>query len=67
MKNIQWIFVLLACLAAASIMGIGIFISEGSLTGVLLSIVALIFIMGFGFMTKKKVERIMRNLNKNFT
>ncbi|WP_010171779.1 YlaF family protein [Bacillus coahuilensis] len=54
MKNIQWIFVLLACLAAASIMGIGIFISEGSLTGVLLSIVALIFIMGFGFMTKKK-------------
>ncbi|KUP07659.1 hypothetical protein Q75_05385 [Bacillus coahuilensis p1.1.43] len=54
MKNIQWIFVLLACLAATSIMGIGIFISEGSLTGVLLSIVALIFIMGFGFMTKKK-------------
>ncbi|WP_335870460.1 YlaF family protein [Bacillus sp. 2205SS5-2] len=56
MKNIQWVFVLFATLAAAFIIGIGIFISEESFLGILLCIVSLIFIMGFGFKTKKKLR-----------
>ncbi|MEI5906019.1 YlaF family protein [Bacillus spongiae] len=56
MSKIQWPFVFFAILAASAIIGIGIFISERSLIGILLCIVALITIMGVGFTTKKKIR-----------
>ncbi|WP_456271679.1 YlaF family protein [Bacillus sp. AK031] len=54
MKNIKWIFVLFAVLAAACIMGIGIAISQKSIFLAVLSIAAWILVMGYGFKTKKK-------------
>jgi Family of unknown function (DUF5325) len=54
MKNIKWIFVLFAVLAALSIMGFGIAISAKSLVIAILSLIILIVVMGLGFTTKKK-------------
>ncbi|MGM0844446.1 MAG: YlaF family protein [Bacillota bacterium] len=54
MKNIKWIFVLYAVLAAACIMAVGIAVSEKSLFLAALSVTVLVFVMGFGFKTKKK-------------
>ncbi|MFD2679880.1 YlaF family protein [Bacillus seohaeanensis] len=54
MKNIKWIFVLFAVLAALSIMGFGIAISAKSLVIAILSLIILIAVMGLGFTTKKK-------------
>ncbi|WP_110112403.1 YlaF family protein [Bacillus sp. CGMCC 1.16541] len=56
MKNIKWIFVFYAIVATVSIMAIGIFVGEGSVLGVLGAIVALVAVMGFGFVTKKKMR-----------
>jgi arginine exporter protein ArgO len=60
MKQIKWPLFLIALLAAATIMGIGIAIAERSWIGILACIVGLVFVMGFGFKTKKK----MRNAGK---
>jgi hypothetical protein len=54
MKNIKWIFVLFAVLAALSIMGFGIAISAKSLVIAILSLIILTVVMGLGFTTKKK-------------
>ncbi|MGF2615497.1 hypothetical protein FZC84_14640 [Rossellomorea vietnamensis] len=54
MKNIKWIFVMYAVLAAACIMAIGIAVSEKSLFLAALAVAAWIVVMGFGFKTKKK-------------
>jgi hypothetical protein len=54
MKQIKWIFVVFAVLAAVSIMGIGVAIGEESILGVIGSILALVLVMGFGFKTKAK-------------
>ena len=54
MKQIKWIFVVYATLAAVSIMGIGVAIGEESILGVIGSIIALVLVMGFGFKTKAK-------------
>ncbi|WP_230129321.1 DUF5325 family protein [Bacillus sp. CECT 9360] len=54
MKNVQWNFLILALLATASLAWTGIAIAERSIIGIVLSIVALFVIMGFGFATKKK-------------
>ncbi|MDQ0198444.1 YlaF family protein [Neobacillus ginsengisoli] len=56
MKQIKWIFVVYAILAAASIMGIGIAIAEKSIIGALGCIMAVILIMGMGFKTKRKMR-----------
>jgi hypothetical protein len=56
MKQIKWIFVVFAVLAAVSIMGIGVAIGEESILGVIGSILALVLIMGFGFKTKAKLR-----------
>lgn len=56
MKQIKWIFVVYAILAAASIMGIGIAIAEKSIIGALGCIMAVILIMGLGFKTKRKMR-----------
>ncbi|RIW29475.1 hypothetical protein D3H55_18725 [Bacillus salacetis] len=54
MKNIKWIFVMYAVLAAVCIMGIGIAISEKSVLLAVLAVCAWVFVMGYGFKTKKK-------------
>lgn len=56
MKQIKWIFVMYAVLAAASIMGIGVAISEKSVIGVMGSIVLVVLVMGMGFKTKRKMR-----------
>jgi arginine exporter protein ArgO len=56
MKNVKWPLLVYAILATASIMGIGIAISEKSLIGALTCIVAIIVIMGMGFKTKRKMR-----------
>jgi arginine exporter protein ArgO len=45
-----------AILAAACIVGIGIAIAEKSIIGVFGCIIAVIFVMGFGFKTKKRMR-----------
>jgi hypothetical membrane protein len=56
MKQIKWPLFFIALLAAATIMGIGIAIAERSNIGILACIVGLVFVMGFGFKTKKKMR-----------
>jgi arginine exporter protein ArgO len=56
MKQIKWPLFFIALLAAATIMGIGIAIAERSIIGILACIVGLVFVMGFGFKTKKKMR-----------
>jgi hypothetical protein len=56
MKEIKWIFVIYSILAATAIMAIGVFIGEGSLIGIIVSIIFLLIIMGLGFSTKKKMR-----------
>ncbi|QNG58929.1 YlaF family protein [Metabacillus idriensis] len=56
MKSGKWVFFLLALIAAGSMICIGIAVGERSILGILLSIIALIAAMGFGFATKKKMR-----------
>ncbi len=56
MKIGKWIFLVLACVAALSMIGIGIAVGERSLLGVLLSIVLLNAVMAFGFILKKRMR-----------
>jgi len=56
MNNVKWPLLFYAILAAASIVGIGISISEHSLIGGLGCVAAVIVIMGMGFKTKKKMR-----------
>ena len=56
MKRIKWIFVVYAVLTTISIMGIGVAIGEESILGVIVSIVAVVLVMGFGFKTKAKLR-----------
>ena len=57
MNNLKWPLLIYAILAAASIVGIGISISEKSLIGALGCIVAVVVIMGMGFKTKSKMRK----------
>ncbi|QQZ08083.1 YlaF family protein [Heyndrickxia vini] len=56
MKDIKWIFILFATLAAASMIGIGVAIGERSIIGIILCILVLILVMGYGFKTKAKMR-----------
>jgi len=55
-KNIKWVFVLYSILALLCMMLIGVSVGLRSIPGILISIVLLIFVMGFGFKTKKKLR-----------
>jgi uncharacterized Tic20 family protein len=55
MKNIQWIFILYAVLAAVSMALIGIAIGERNPIGIVSAIILLIIIMGFGFKKKQSM------------
>lgn len=52
----KWDFLLLAVIAACSIIAIGIFIAEESMIGILVSIVVLFLAMGYAFKRKKLQE-----------
>lgn len=54
MKNIKWIFVFFAVLATASIMGIGIAISEKSILIASISVGLSLLSMAMGIATKRK-------------
>ena len=54
--KIKWNFLVLALLATISIGSIGIFIAEESLIGIVIAIVVLCGIMGYGFSQKKKMR-----------
>lgn len=56
MNKVKWPLLVYAILAAASIMGIGIAISERSLIGAIGCIIAIVVIMGMGFTTKRKMR-----------
>jgi len=55
-KNIKWVFVLYSLAALLCMFAIGISVGLRSIPGVLVSILFLIFVMGFGFKTKKKLR-----------
>ncbi|MBM7603479.1 hypothetical protein JOC75_001449 [Metabacillus crassostreae] len=56
MKLGKWVFLVLSFLAAISMIGIGIAVSERSILGIILAIVALNVIMGSGFVLKKRMR-----------
>ncbi|WP_066289579.1 YlaF family protein [Bacillus sp. FJAT-29937] len=56
MKQIKWPLLAFAIAAALCMMGIGVAIAEKSIAGILGAILLLIFTMGFGFKTKKKMR-----------
>ncbi|WP_169865017.1 YlaF family protein [Sutcliffiella halmapala] len=57
MKNIQWIFVLFAVLAASSLALIGIAIAERSTIGIVSAFILLFIVMGFGFRKKRSMRQ----------
>lgn len=56
MKNIKWIFVIYSLAAVAAMCGIGVAVGIRSIPVALISMLALVFIMGNGFKTKKKMR-----------
>lgn len=54
MRGIKWNFLLLAILAASSIIGMGVALAENSLLGMFICFIILMAVMGYGFATKKK-------------
>ncbi|MRX71676.1 hypothetical protein GJU40_05740 [Bacillus lacus] len=56
MREIKWLFLLLAVLAAACLAGIGIAVAERSVLGVIAAIAGLLITMGTGFVQKKKLR-----------
>lgn len=60
MKEIKWNLLFLAILAAASIIGIGMFLGAQNIYGIIFSFIVLVATMAYGFKTKKK----MRNEGK---
>jgi hypothetical protein len=57
MKPFQPIFFLFSLCATAAMMGIGIFISERNMIGILACTVAMIAVMGLGFAMKKRMKQ----------
>jgi hypothetical protein len=56
LKQIKWPLLFFAFAAASCMIGIGIAIGERSIAGTIACIVALVFVMGFGFKKKKKMR-----------
>ncbi|MBY0120851.1 YlaF family protein [Bacillus sp. S/N-304-OC-R1] len=56
MNQIKWPLLAFAIAAALCMMGIGVAIAERSIIGIIGAIVLLIFVMGFGFKTKKNMR-----------
>lgn len=56
LKDIKWVFVLYSLAAVAAMSGIGIAIGMRSIPVAIVAAIALIFIMGNGFKTKKRMR-----------
>jgi hypothetical protein len=56
LKDIKWVFVLYSLAAVAAMCGIGIAVGMRSIPVAIIAILALIFVMGNGFKTKKKMR-----------
>lgn len=56
MKNIKWVFVIYSIAAVVAMCGIGIAVGMRSIPVAIIAILALIFVMGNGFKTKKKMR-----------
>ncbi|MFD1205747.1 MULTISPECIES: YlaF family protein [Sporosarcina] len=56
MKNIKWVFVIYSLAAVAAMCGIGVGVGMRSIPVAAISILALFFVMGNGFKTKKKMR-----------
>ncbi|MBO1510572.1 YlaF family protein [Metabacillus bambusae] len=56
MRLEKWIFVVLAFLAVACMIGIGIAVGERSILGILLAIIGLNAVMASGFIMKKRMR-----------
>ncbi|WP_078547382.1 YlaF family protein [Litchfieldia alkalitelluris] len=56
MKSINITMLIFSLLTVICMMSIGIAIAERSILGTILSILAVIIVMGFGFVTKKKMR-----------
>ena len=54
--KIKWNFLVLAILATIAIGSIGVSIAEKSWIGIVVAIILLCAIMGYGFSTKKKMR-----------
>ncbi|MBS4177264.1 YlaF family protein [Lederbergia citrea] len=55
MNNIKWNLLFLAILATFSIVGIGIFLGARSSVGMIVCLIILVAVMGYGFKVKKKM------------
>lgn len=56
MKNIKWIFMVYAILAAVSLGSVGIAIGERNTVGMVLAFILFAVVMGLGFKTKRKMR-----------
>ncbi|MFD1705748.1 YlaF family protein [Siminovitchia sediminis] len=56
MNGIKWNFLILAIVAAFSIIGAGFSLGAGSILGMMICLIVLIAVMGYGFATKKKFK-----------
>ena len=56
MKNIKWILMVYAILAAVSLGSIGIAIGERNTVGTVLAFILFAIVMGLGFKTKRKMR-----------
>lgn len=56
MKDIKWIFVIYSLAAVAAMCGIGVAVGIRSIPLALISMLALVLVMGNGFKTKKKMR-----------
>ncbi|CAM3756577.1 YlaF family protein [Mesobacillus thioparans] len=56
MKQIKWPLLFFAFAAASCMIGIGIAIGERSIAGAIFCVIALVFVMGFGFKKKKQMR-----------
>ncbi|GIN74434.1 hypothetical protein J14TS2_49090 [Bacillus sp. J14TS2] len=57
LSRIRWDFLLLAMIAAFSIMGMGICLAENSWLGIALCFIVLCIAMMYGFKKKKKLQK----------
>ena len=67
MRNIKWIFVLYSLGAMLSMAFIGIAVALRSIPLVIIFIILLFVVMGFGFKTKKKMRDARIIINMRFS
>ncbi|MDA1475688.1 YlaF family protein [Bacillus changyiensis] len=56
MKQVKWIFLLVALITVISMMLIGVAIAEKNLPGVIGAVIMFVIMMGIGFSLKKRMR-----------